>query len=289
MSLIADATVLDNPAAMEGLIARASDPKRERWLDQVRRTGACRHPIRLQGIVRRGDQVVYSTAGEPDRALLVRCGNRRAERCPSCAYEYAGDMYQLVYAGLAGGRKGVPESVADHPQVFAMLTAPSFGPVHHRRDDGRPCRCGRRHAEDDPLLGGALDPETYDYEGAVLWNWHAPGLWNRFVTELVRVLAAHAGLSEREVRELVRVAYAKVAEFQGRGLVHFHAIIRLDNATDRALSPALEVTGRRAVQRDHRDRRSQQSAGPCRWRRCRRAGLRRAGPHARAVQRRGRS
>jgi hypothetical protein len=26
----------------------------------------------------------------------------------------------------------------------------------------------------------------------------------------------------------VRIAYAKVAEFQGRGLVHFHAIVRLD-------------------------------------------------------------
>src|SRR4028119_1264088 len=59
MSLVADASVLDNPAAMEGLIARAGDPLRERWLDQVRRTGACRHPIRLQGVVRHGDQVVY--------------------------------------------------------------------------------------------------------------------------------------------------------------------------------------------------------------------------------------
>ncbi len=34
----------------------------------------------------------------------------------------------------------------------------------------------------------------------------------------------------------------QVAEFQGRGLVHFHAIIRLDNAQDRALFPGLEVT-----------------------------------------------
>src|SRR5918998_6660206 len=133
-----------DPAVVQGLVARAGDPKRERWLDQVRRTGACRHPIRLQGVIRRGDQVVYSTAKEPDRALLVRCGNRRAERCPSCAYEYAGDMYQLVYAGLAGGRKGVPESVAEHPLVFATLTAPSFGRVHARRDDDRACRCGKR-------------------------------------------------------------------------------------------------------------------------------------------------
>jgi hypothetical protein len=243
MTPLAHEAVLENPAAVAGLIARAQDPKRERWLEQVKRTGACRHPIRLWGIVRQGEKVVYSTREEPDQALMVRCGNRRAECCPSCAREYGGDMWQLVYAGSAGGRKGVPESVAEHPQVFATLTAPSFGPVHNRRDDGRECSCGRHHAEDDAQLGGAIDPETYDYEGAVLWNWHAPALWNRFVTELVRALAGRAGQSEREVRELVRVAYVKVAEFQARGLVHFHAIIRLDDPQDRALPAGLPITG----------------------------------------------
>jgi hypothetical protein len=38
-------------------------------------------------------------------------------------------------------------------------------------------------------LGAPIDPATHDYEGAVLWNWHAPALWNRFMIELVRVLA----------------------------------------------------------------------------------------------------
>jgi hypothetical protein len=47
-----------DPWTRESLIARASDPKRERWLEQVRRTGACRHPVRLRGVVRRGDEVV---------------------------------------------------------------------------------------------------------------------------------------------------------------------------------------------------------------------------------------
>ena len=174
-----------DPATVRGLVARASDPKRERWLQQVRRTGACRYPVRLRGVVVRGEERVYSTASEPDGALMVRCGNRREAHCPSCAREYRGDMWQLVYAGLAGGRKGVPEQVAEHPQVFASLTAPSFGPVHGRPDDGRACRCGKRHDADDPELGAAIDPTTYDYEGAVLWNWHAPSLWNRFMIELV--------------------------------------------------------------------------------------------------------
>jgi hypothetical protein len=230
-----------DPATIRGLVARASDPKRERWLQQVRRTGACRHPVRLRGVVVRGEERVYSTVDEPDGTLMVRCGNRREAQCPSCAREYRGDMWQLVYAGLAGGRKGVPEQVAEHPQVFASLTAPSFGAVHSRPDDGRRCRCGQRHEADDPELGAAIDPTSYDYEGAVLWNWHAPALWNRFIIELVRVLAARAGLSERAWRQRVRVAFAKVAEFQARGLVHFHAIIRLDGAEDRATAPGVAV------------------------------------------------
>jgi hypothetical protein len=231
-----------DPATVRGLVARAGDPLRERWLQQVRRTGACRHPVRLRGVVLHGDEPVYSTASEPDGALMVRCGNRREACCPSCAHEYRGDMWQLVYAGMAGGRKGVPEQVAEHPQVFASLTAPSFGAVHSRPDDGRPCRCGKQHDTDDPQLGEAIDPVTYDYEGAVLWNWHAPALWNRFIIELVRVLASRAGLSERAWRQRVRVAYAKVAEFQARGLVHFHAIIRLDGAQDRATAPGVTVS-----------------------------------------------
>lgn len=128
----------------------------------------------LRGVVLHGDEPVYSTASEPDGALMVRCGNRREACCPSCAYEYRGDMWQLFYAGLAGGRKGVPDSVAEHPQVFATLTAPSFGPVHSRPDDGRSCRCGQRHDANDALPGEAIDPTTYDYEGAVSRNRSRP-------------------------------------------------------------------------------------------------------------------
>ena len=90
-----------------------------------------------------GRRSVYTTDTEPDRTLLIRCGNRRASVCPSCSYEYAGDMWQFLYAGAAGGRKGVPDSIRAHPLVFATLTAPGFGPVHTTRTDrrGGPGRC----------------------------------------------------------------------------------------------------------------------------------------------------
>jgi hypothetical protein len=93
---------------------------------------------------------------------------------------------------------------------------------------GVPASCGIRHDEDDPAIGQALCQDCFDYVGAVLWNAHMPVLWMRTVISLPRVLALYTGLSEREVRSVSRISFAKVAEFQRRGLVHLHVIFRLD-------------------------------------------------------------
>ncbi len=77
-------------------------------------------------------------------------------------------------------------------------------------------------------LGRALCPDCYDYPAAVLFNAHAGHLWRRFTTYLPRHLARLAGLTQKQLRSLVRVRYVKVAEYQARGVVHFHAVIRLD-------------------------------------------------------------
>jgi hypothetical protein len=56
-------------------------------------------------------------------------------------------------------------------------------------------------------------------------------LWSRTVTYAYRALAQLAGVSEADLRRAVRISFAKVAEYQRRGAVHFHAIVRLDAAT----------------------------------------------------------
>jgi hypothetical protein len=65
----------------------------------------------------------------------------------------------------------------------------------------------------------------------VLWNALAPELWRRTTIALQRALARQVGVDEAGLRRLVRISYAKVAEFQRRGAIHFHAVIRLDAAT----------------------------------------------------------
>jgi len=64
-----------------------------------------------------------------------------------------------------------------------------------------------------------------------MWNALAGQLWSRTTIYLYRTLAQLAGVSEGGLRRLVRISFAKVAEYQRRGAVHFHAIIRLDAAT----------------------------------------------------------
>jgi hypothetical protein len=257
------ATVIDLSQALADILDRGEDA--ERVQDQARAVGGCEHPIRLRGHVDTVDRLTgelephWSTETLPDGVTHTRCNNRRASRCEPCSRIYQQDAWQLVIAGLAGG-KGVPESVAGHPTLFVTLTAPSFGPVHTRAtgEDGRvlPCRarrdeadevcehghattCTLRHAEDDPCLGRPLCMECWDYAGAVLWNAHASELWRRTRIRIYRELATLIGISERQLRREVSVQYVKVAEYQRRGVVHFHLLIRLDAARP----PAAERLG----------------------------------------------
>jgi hypothetical protein len=238
-----------DPDLLAGIVRRASAPGFDRFRSQLRSSGYCARPVRLRGEVcdQHGHRV-WSTDREPDGVLRKACGNRREAVCPSCAERYRQDAYHLIGAGLRGG-KGVPASVSAHPFVFATLTAPSFGHVHTRPLDrhGNPrgCRprrdapvcphgvrlsCGRVHGEDDPCLGQSLCTECFDHQAAVIWNNTLGELWRRTTVYLPRHLAAVLGMTQRRLRRLARISYVKVAEYQARGLVHLHVVIRIDRA-----------------------------------------------------------
>jgi hypothetical protein len=232
-------------------------------VELIRRTGGCTSPIRLEGesiaVSARTGAVLArrSTRSQAPGFVLVACGNRRESRCPPCSERYRRDAYFLVAAGLAGDEtRGVSPSVASHPLVLATFTAPSFGAVHRRVVDaggvrrcrpggpahacehGTPMRCLERHGSDDPRIGQAICSACYDYEAAALWNANLGALWRRTITYLPRELAALSGVSVAALRARVRVAYAKVAEFQARGSVHVHAVIRLDGPDGPDTAPA---------------------------------------------------
>jgi hypothetical protein len=230
------------------------------WERQLAADGTCSHPIQLHSRTDMIDMATGELAPLYGQAAIA-CGNRREAVCPACSAVYKRDARQLVRAGLAGG-KGIPETIAAHPCVFATLTAPSFGPVHSRRMRGKtvlPCRprrdatvrrcphgrdisCPTRHVEGDPRLGQPLCPACYDYESAVLFNACAGKLWRRFVTYLPRHLARLAGVTQKTLRSQARIRFVKVAEYQARGVVHFHAVIRLDAAGEDYQPPSARYT-----------------------------------------------
>jgi hypothetical protein len=210
-------------------------------LAEVDQVGLCSHPVRLRGTT------LDRTTGElTEGALLVACKDRRASVCPSCSRLYQADAWQLVAAGIRGG-KGVDAGVVEHPQLFVTLTAPSFGPVHSgpgsagvsrvcrpRREGtcphGRPLSCRLRHDGNAIVLGDPLCPECFDYGGAVLWNAQVSRLWERTCHRLHRLVAITGGMSWAELRKVARLSFVKVVEFQYRGLVHLHVVLRADGS-----------------------------------------------------------
>ncbi|MDQ7904832.1 plasmid replication initiator protein [Phytohabitans sp. ZYX-F-186] len=243
-------------------VARAARPDFEAWLSHVQPASACMRPIRLAGTsltLEAGTGRVLATvdtAGLPDGVIYKACGNRRASACPACADRYRRDAYQVIRAGLVGG-KGVPEHVASHPALFVTLTAPSFGPVHtryvkrhtcesrrrcdcraepcHPRRDatvcphGIPLVCYARHEDGDRRPGTPLCVDCYDHDAQVVWNIEVGELWRRTTEHLrkrLRRLAKQHGINP----DRVRLSLGKAAEMQRRAVVHLHAIIRLDGA-----------------------------------------------------------
>lgn len=210
---------------------------------------------------------VGSTGTMPDGVVYKACGNRRESLCPACAKVYQQDAYQVVRSGIVGG-KGIPETVASHVSVFATFTAPSFGAVHARRvpkhtctnrrrcdcrsdpcrpwgdklcKHGKPQSCQARHENGDAERGKPICLDCYDHIHHVVWNRFAGQLWRRTLQAIGRELGKIAkarGVARVVVGEdakgraitvaPVRVSCGKAAEFQLRGAVHFHALIRLD-------------------------------------------------------------
>jgi hypothetical protein len=155
------------------------------------------------------------------------------------------------------GGKGVDESVAERPRLFVTLTAPGFGSVHTitskgsclvRHQGQAPCehgiarQCFARHQDGENCLGQALCAECFDYRRAILWNAASSRLWTSTVQQARRNLAIHASIRREDLYQVAQMHYFKVAEMQRRGLIHFHVLVRLDEADSRHQLDADAVT-----------------------------------------------
>src|SRR4051794_40063976 len=100
------------PELLAGLGERAGRAGFGALEARLRAAGFWVRPGRVGGRIEtwegQGGRGVWSTDNEPEGVLRKACGNRREAVCPSCAERYREDAYQLIAAGLRGG-KGVPD------------------------------------------------------------------------------------------------------------------------------------------------------------------------------------
>lgn len=188
----------------------------------------------------------------------LACKSRLAEVCPSCSLRYGFDVDRLVQLGLEGDDENVPTTVSANPRIFFTLTAPTFGGVHHvveRKGHPGQCHpgpkrfcehgvkvsCNKIHREKDPLVGTPMCPDCYDLEGHILWNRHAPKLWNRTTRELERELAKILGVERSELAGSVVLDSVKTAESQARLAIHYHGFVRLDGPNGQGSPPKVDV------------------------------------------------
>lgn len=171
-------------------------------------TGECSQPIKTK------------------TGVWVRCGSRIASKCTACAELYRGD-----WAAIA--RSGVFDPAVERYRFYLLtLTAPSFGRVHRvPRSPGKRvkrCGCGDTHDLADVALRGVpLDPSTYDYAGQVSWNRDAGVLWDR---------------TRRRVRDRWNTAeFFLVREWQDRGVLHLHVLVRIERIEAPSAEPLREA------------------------------------------------
>jgi hypothetical protein len=74
-----------------------------------------------------------------------------------------------------------------------------------------------------------------------LFNAVASKLWSKTLTEIRRSLARLLSVPRSHLGEIARLSFAKVAEYQTRGIVHFHAVVRLDGPEGPASAPPASI------------------------------------------------
>lgn len=166
---------------------------------------------------------------ESGELVTIRCGTRSEKRCPGCAWLYKKDTAKLLRSGLIRG--------GAYRFFLLTLTAPSFGRCHvvPKRDERKKCGCGTYHdaVKDVDLRGVPLDITRYAYDRQVAFNYHIGKLWN-----------ATLALLRKHYPDM---AFAKVFEWQQRGALHVHALLRFRAADFVAAGDPADIIRRMAL------------------------------------------
>jgi hypothetical protein len=139
--------------------------------------------------------------------MWIRCGAKNPAFCKSCARIASFDQKRLIGSGCnVSTLDGIThEMLAPFRFFFVTLTAPSFGAIHR----------------DGAEQGTPVSPRKYRFREQVEWNQGSSQLFH----------ATTAALDSR----LPDAEWSFVREWQRRGSIHFHGIVRVPRWIDESV------------------------------------------------------
>ena len=173
-----------------------------------------------------------------------RCGTRRADLCAPCSVVWKDDAYFALMK---------PAKEYEGTITFITLTAPgwrTFGKAHtatYRKLAKERCACSEYHDPNDPLVGIPLSKDKFEHKRVVEFNNNVSRLVAVTLQKIYRLLATELGKSVNEVR----LPTARVVEWQERGLLHVHIIVRGSIPTfivENAVNGASKTNKRRRIE-----------------------------------------
>lgn len=182
----------------------------EDLLKQSMRRGTCSRPRKVR-----------KTDGTHS---YVRCQSKKASECVACSVMQATDQKRLIGSGCnVSERDGISaETLAGYRFYFVTLTAPSFGGIHRvpksKGSEVTACSCGTVHLHGSELRGTPTKPRFYRYKDQTRWNQATSELFRRTMTYTEDLLPD--------------LEWSFAREWQVRGALHFHGIIRVPVAYD---------------------------------------------------------
>lgn len=148
--------------------------------------------------------------------LIVRCGSSRASRCQPCGESHRRRLMQIVESGTTGDRFG--------QYWWVTITAPG--------EDDLPWDEAECSHGPEVECSGKLGCQV-EWWSAAAWNGQAPKRWSWFMTYVRRRLGD-------------QVQYCGTWEWQSRGVLHRHFLMRSERpTTERRVRAAVRGAARR--------------------------------------------
>lgn len=182
--------------------------------------GSCSHSYRYVGRAsthhprcERPSRLMCDRCGDQ---IIGRCGSSRSKRCKPCGESHRRRLAQVVQSGVTGNRFG--------QWFWVTITAPGVDVLPFD-----PESCSHNPEVE---CSGKLGCKVGEFDAAI-WNGTAPRRWSWFMTYLRRRLGE-------------QVQYCGVWEYQERGVLHRHFLVRVERPTsERRVRAAVRGAARR--------------------------------------------